>query len=75
VEPLAVSVKEAAELLGVSPFTIRRRIRGGALKIAHIGRRVVVPVDSLRALLDQQPSSATDIPPEECPHGGTGKAE
>jgi excisionase family DNA binding protein len=59
VEPLAVSVKEAAELLGVSPFTIRRRIRSGALKIAHIGRRVVVPVDSLRALLDQQPSSAT----------------
>ncbi len=41
-EPLAVSLKEAAKMVGVSTFTIRRHIRKGALKVAHIGRRVVV---------------------------------
>jgi excisionase family DNA binding protein len=49
--PLAVSVQEAAEMLGVSVFTVRRNIRKGLLRAVRIGRRVVVPVESLRALL------------------------
>jgi excisionase family DNA binding protein len=36
------SVEEAAELLGISPWTVRSYIRDGKLKPVRIGRRVLV---------------------------------
>ena len=42
--PLAVSVREAARLTSLSVFTIRRYIKGGSLRAVRVGRRVLVPV-------------------------------
>jgi excisionase family DNA binding protein len=43
----AVGAREAAASIGVSKETIRRMIRLGQIKIARIGRRVVIPVSEL----------------------------
>jgi excisionase family DNA binding protein len=51
VEPLAVDVQEAARLISLSPRTIRRYIQLGRLRGVRIGRRVLVPLESLKALL------------------------
>jgi excisionase family DNA binding protein len=52
VEPLAVDVREAARLTSLSARTIRRYILLGRLRVVRVGRRVLVPVESLRALLE-----------------------
>jgi excisionase family DNA binding protein len=36
------SIDVTAERLGVSPFTVRRKIKCGALKAVRIGRRILV---------------------------------
>jgi len=51
VEALAVSVPDAAKLLGVSKATIHDQIAEGRLPLVKIGRRGVVPVAALRRLL------------------------
>jgi excisionase family DNA binding protein len=50
--PIAVGIKEAAVMIGVSPNTIRRQIASGRLQTAQIGRRRVVPIDALRELVE-----------------------
>jgi len=50
VRPLAVDVNEAAQLLAVSSFTVRRMLRDGRLKIVRIGRCVRVSMESLEEL-------------------------
>lgn len=50
-EPLAVDVHEAARLTSLSARTIRRHIRLGRLRVVRVGRRLLVPMESLRALL------------------------
>lgn len=52
-EPLAVSIEEAAALIGVSRNTAYALAREGKLPVVKIGmRRLVVPVDRLRAMLE-----------------------
>jgi excisionase family DNA binding protein len=46
-----VSVSEAAEHLGVGPLTIRRLIKNGKLRAAHVGRRVTIRLSDLEAFL------------------------
>jgi excisionase family DNA binding protein len=43
-EPLAVDVREAARLVSLSPFTVRRYIKRGLLRAVRVGRRVLVPL-------------------------------
>lgn len=50
---LALSVREAAELLSLSPWTIRKMLRDGRLQPTRIGRLVRVEPDSLETLLAQ----------------------
>lgn len=50
-EPLAVAVPEAARLLGVSPALAYELIARGHLNAISLGRRLVVPVASLRDLV------------------------
>jgi excisionase family DNA binding protein len=49
---LAYSVREAAESLGVSARTIVREIQRGRIRAIRIGRRVVVPAQSLAEFLN-----------------------
>ena len=49
---LALSVEEAAQALGVSEAHLRALLP--ELPHVHLGRRVVIPVDSLRAWLRER---------------------
>lgn len=48
---IAVSLAEAAEMLSVSTFTVRRHILANKLKVARIGRRLVIPVSEIKKIL------------------------
>ncbi len=63
-EPLAVDVREASRLTSLSVRTIRRYIAGGQLRATRLGRRVIVPLDALRALIGDAmpPGSERPIP-------------
>jgi excisionase family DNA binding protein len=49
-EPLAVSFKQAAFLLGVKEPTIRKHVRQGTIPRVSIGRRVLVPMKAINDL-------------------------
>ena len=58
--PAAVSVREAARYLGISPGSAYRAARSGELPAVRIGGRIVVPLDRLRALLGQPKDPAAE---------------
>lgn len=41
----SVSISEFAELHGVSPWTVRRRIADGTIYAVRIGRLIRIPLD------------------------------
>jgi excisionase family DNA binding protein len=47
-------VPEFAEALGVQVGTVHRWIRTGALPAIRLGRRILIPADALRRLLERQ---------------------
>jgi excisionase family DNA binding protein len=53
------SVKEAAGLLAISPWTVRSYIRDGKLRPVRLGRRVLLAEDELERLVaeSQKPES------------------
>lgn len=50
---LAVSIKEAAAALGVSPWTVRKYVRLGRMRPVRIGRRVLIEPAELQRLIDR----------------------
>ena len=48
---LAYSVKEAAELTGLSQRTVTRQIQRGTLRAVRVSRRVLIPTDALAEFL------------------------
>jgi excisionase family DNA binding protein len=55
VDRLALSVKEAARVLGVSERTVREMLP--ELPHTHLGRRVVIPLEPLREWLYRRAST------------------
>ena len=55
-EPLLVPLKEAARLLGVRVFSIRKLCRQGALPHRLIGNRWCIPTAALRAFAAGEPT-------------------
>ena len=51
--PLALSKAKAAQALGVSVRTVDYCIANHGIRVTRIGRRVLVPLNSLEALLKQ----------------------
>lgn len=51
--PLAVSVPKAAELLGLSKTTVWGFVKNGDLISARLGRRVLIPINSLESFLKE----------------------
>ena len=51
---LALTVREAGEALGLSHRSVQDLIAAQALPIVRCGRRVLIPVEGLRAWLRQQ---------------------
>ena len=58
-ERIAVSLDEAEKLTSISRFTLRRQIKRGNLKVARVGRRLVIPVSELAKLVRPNDSSST----------------
>jgi excisionase family DNA binding protein len=56
---LAVSTREAAQMLSVSPRTIQNYISAKLLQARKIGRRTVIPVRALEAFLRTDHESAS----------------
>ena len=58
-EALALSQREAARMLGVSPRTVDRLIALKRLPVRRLGRRVLIPRNGLQNLLRaDQPTQA-----------------
>lgn len=53
-DKLALSIQETARKVGVSPYTVRKAIREGALQAKRLGRRVIVPVSAIEAFLRER---------------------
>ncbi len=73
VQLLALTIREAAQTLGVSERTIRRAIAARKLRVVRIGRCVRVPQDSISALLsgpDEWVSVFLTPSAAPVPHGG-----
>jgi excisionase family DNA binding protein len=51
IRPLAVSVDDAAKMLGVSSCTLRRRVADGEIRTIRLGRRVLVPMDVMERVM------------------------
>jgi len=49
-EPRAFGIKEAARLLSVSTWSIRRWIRQGKIRSVRLGKRVLVPASEVDRL-------------------------
>jgi len=45
------SIATTAERLGISPFTVRRKIKAGVLKSVRVGRRVLVPDSAIENVI------------------------
>jgi excisionase family DNA binding protein len=55
----ALSVKEASEILGMSPWCVYDAAKRGKLPLIRLGRRAIVPRHALEQLLDVAPASRT----------------
>ena len=60
---LAVSVKRAAELCGLSKFTVAAKVRCGELPVIRVGRRVLIGLDDLRAWLQRHRQNGAPAAP------------
>jgi excisionase family DNA binding protein len=49
--PIAVSIHDAALMIGVSKRSVRHYAKSGQLQTAQVGRRVLVPVEALQAFI------------------------
>ena len=58
-ERLTMSVEEASEALGISRSLAYELVRRGELPSVRLGRRIVVPLRGLQALVDH-PRAAGD---------------
>ena len=61
-EKLAVGIREAAQMLSVSPRTIQNYVAAKLLPACKIGRRTVIPVRALEAFLRTDHPSPTQRP-------------
>jgi excisionase family DNA binding protein len=60
-QKIAVSVREAAAMLSISPRTIQNYIAAKLLPARKIGRRTVIPVRALEAFLRSDHASLTRV--------------
>lgn len=60
-EPIAVSVAEAAALLSLSQRSIRRYCAKGRIRTVRVGRRVLVPLESLHRLVHAEAESGAPV--------------
>jgi len=47
------TIEEAAAKLTLSPWTLRKWIAAGELRVIRLGRRIVVPESAIRELIER----------------------
>ena len=57
VQRLAYSVSETAEMIGVSPWLVRERVRDGSLASIRFGTRIVIPAWAVEQIVGNRPAS------------------
>jgi hypothetical protein len=62
IEPLSVNVDTAAKMTSLSPHTIRHYIKTNRLNVNRVGRRIVIPMESLKELIANGAPSRTAPP-------------
>lgn len=50
---LALGIREAAKSLGISRSKLYEAVRDKRLRVVRFGRRVLIPLDALKAFLDR----------------------
>lgn len=60
-DPISVSVKRAAELTGLSRWTIYKRLEEGAIQSVYDGTRRLVLTESLRAYIKRLPTERPEV--------------
>ncbi len=48
--PLSVGLLQAQEMTGLSQFTLRRYVKGGIIRAARVGRRLLIPTSELERI-------------------------
>jgi excisionase family DNA binding protein len=48
-----LSIERAAEILGISAWTVRKYVRTGKIRPVRIGRRVLLEEQELRRIVDE----------------------
>jgi excisionase family DNA binding protein len=56
------SVEEAAESLGLSPWTIRLYVRQGKIRPVRIGRRVLIEPGEIQRIIAEGKQSGQTVP-------------
>lgn len=68
-QTLAVSPKTGAKMVGLSLSSFRRQVRAGNIHAVKVGRRILVPVNSLEKLLHMDERPGPTVPQEEKAQG------
>jgi len=63
-QPIAVSLREAAELVGLSKATLRRLAAAGRLRLVRIGGKNLVPLADLHRLVGLEAETERAAPAE-----------
>jgi len=71
---LTTDIPTAADLLGISPWTLRKSINEGLSPVTtvRVGKRIVVPIGPLASLLGEDPAALAGrlapagVGPSEC---------
>jgi excisionase family DNA binding protein len=57
-QPRAIGIERAAELLSISPYTVRRYVAERKLHSIRAGRRVLIPMETVEKVLQEGFSSS-----------------
>jgi hypothetical protein len=64
VEPLGISIKQAAEVTGESTWQVKQKLRNGTYRAKKSGRRTIVEFTSVKAAWEKLPN-AKFMPPRQ----------
>ncbi len=53
VQPMLLGVKDAARMLGISPFTVRSWVYKGLLQFKRLGSRVLIPYAEVKRIAEE----------------------
>lgn len=65
------SIPEAADLLGISPWTVRAYVRDGKLRPVRLGRRVLLEEEEIERFVKGNRDGLSTGPPQQAGNGNS----